>query len=91
MISRQVENFIHERKIYLLEQLNPFPEYPALHPQTKEPSLSVHVALCWHGLLEHSLLSKKITQITNNMWLEELYKVLDIGMNDLLTRTRFTY
>jgi hypothetical protein len=32
-------------KIYLLEQLNPFPEYPTLHSQSKEPSLSVQVAL----------------------------------------------
>jgi hypothetical protein len=53
-------------KIYLLEQLNPFPEYPTLHSQSKEPSLSVQVALGWHGLLEHSLMSKKIIQVTNN-------------------------
>jgi hypothetical protein len=32
-------------KIYLLEQLNPFPEYPTLDSQSKEPSLSVKVAL----------------------------------------------
>jgi hypothetical protein len=34
------------KDLYLLEQLNPFPEYPTLHSQTKEPSLpSVQVAL----------------------------------------------
>jgi hypothetical protein len=33
--------------------------------------LSVKVALWWHGLLEHSLISKKIIQVTNNKWLKK--------------------
>jgi hypothetical protein len=40
-----MKDFSYQEKIYLLEQLNPFPEYPALHSQKKEPSLSVHVGL----------------------------------------------
>jgi hypothetical protein len=59
------------KKLYLLEQLNPVPLYPTSHSQSNEPSLSVHVALGWHGLPEHSLMSKKIIQETNNNLLKE--------------------
>ena len=42
----------------LLIQFSPFPENPTLHSQSKEPSLSVQLALTSHGLREeHSLMS----------------------------------
>ena len=59
------------KQLYLLEQLNPVPLKPPSHSQSKEPSLSVQVALEWHGLLEHSLMSKKIIQETNSNLLKE--------------------
>ena len=74
---------IKQQKTCLLEQLNPFPEYPTLHLQTKEPSLSVQVALGWHGLLEHSLMSIKIVYTEQTMG--DLEKVKYLG------HTRFTY
>ena len=46
-------------KKYLLPQLEPFPEYPLLHAQTKDPSVLVQLALTSHGLDKHSLMSSK--------------------------------
>ncbi len=42
----------------LLRQVNPSPVNPLLHVQVKEPSVSVHVAFMWQGLLGHSLISE---------------------------------
>ena len=37
--------------------MNPSPAYPKLQEQVKEPTVSVHIALEWHGMYLHSFVS----------------------------------
>ena len=48
---------IIESNIPIVHEL---PSQPGAHKQEKYPSSSIHVALFWHGLLEHSLISVQI-------------------------------
>ena len=43
-----------------LVQFNPFPENPSLHSHSKDPSLSIQLALAAHGLTKHSSISIKL-------------------------------
>jgi hypothetical protein len=78
---------IKQQKTCLLEQLNPFPEYPTLHWQSYEPSLSEQLALTWHGSLKHSSMSVKYKDKKNLFWRKVKYFIHMIEWNILLTRT----
>ena len=49
-------------------QLNPVPEYPALHAQLKLPGEFVHVALAWHPAVPavHSSTSVQMPSTRSN-------------------------